>query len=124
MKRIQIIKNGIEAFKIEDTEEVVLKWLEDGLAHNWFGKPAVFEERMNEETLEIYQFEVQPAEVFTVVGPIDITEEFNQRKINEEARAYLALTDWYAIRFSETGEPIPGEIVTLRAQARASVVHL
>lgn len=32
--------------------------------------------------------------------------------------AYLASTDWYVVRFVETGVAIPSEITQLRAQAR------
>lgn len=38
----------------------------------------------------------------------------------EEALAYLASTDWYVVRFSETGEPIPEEIKQARADARVA----
>lgn len=48
----------------------------------------------------------------------------NQRyQANSEARAYLAETDWYVIRQQETGEPVPDEILTERAAARARVVE-
>lgn len=36
-----------------------------------------------------------------------------------EARAYLASTDWYVVRRSETGEPIPQDVMDKRAAARA-----
>ena len=35
-----------------------------------------------------------------------------------EARAYLASTDWYVVRRSETGEPIPRDVMEKRAAAR------
>lgn len=35
-----------------------------------------------------------------------------------EDLAYLISTDWYVVRFVETGVPIPSEITQLRAQAR------
>jgi len=35
-----------------------------------------------------------------------------------EALAYLASTDWYVVRFAETGAPIPGEVTEKRAAAR------
>lgn len=47
----------------------------------------------------------------------------SQQEINAEARDYLALTDWYVIRQQETVEPVPDEILTERAAARARVVE-
>ena len=47
-----------------------------------------------------------------------------QRRINMESLAYLASSDWYAIRLAETGEAIPADVLTARANARASIVHL
>lgn len=41
---------------------------------------------------------------------------------NAAARAYLAETDWYVIRLQETGQPVPDEVLKLRAEARASVI--
>lgn len=35
-----------------------------------------------------------------------------------EAQAYLNSTDWYVVRFAETGTPIPDEVSTGRAAAR------
>ena len=37
-----------------------------------------------------------------------------------EARSYLASTDWYVVRRSETGEPIPQDVMDKRAAARAA----
>ena len=45
-----------------------------------------------------------------------------QLQIKADALAYLASTDWYVVRFSETGVVIPDDIKTLRAEARAKIV--
>ena len=45
-----------------------------------------------------------------------------QEEINEEARAYLSLTDWYVVRFAETGVAIPQEILDARQAARERIV--
>ena len=45
-----------------------------------------------------------------------------QDKINSESLAYLNSTDWYVIRSQETGDEIPSEILTLRAEARSAIV--
>lgn len=51
--------------------------------------------------------------------PADIPNP--QIAINQEALAYLASTDWYVVRFAETGVAIPAEILTLRQEARSSI---
>jgi len=35
-----------------------------------------------------------------------------------EARRYLAETDWMVIRASETGKPVPEDVIAARAAAR------
>jgi len=40
---------------------------------------------------------------------------------NAEARAYLASTDWYVIRKTETGVEIPADVLAARQAARESV---
>ncbi len=45
-----------------------------------------------------------------------------QAATNRQARAYLASTDWYVVRFAESGVAVPSEITTARAAARASIV--
>lgn len=44
-----------------------------------------------------------------------------QEAINTEARTYLASTDWYVIRYQETGVAVPEEVTTKRASARMQV---
>lgn len=50
------------------------------------------------------------------------TAEETQARMNAEARAYLASTDWYVIRQQETGVPVPAEILSARQAARAVVI--
>lgn len=50
-------------------------------------------------------------------------EQNPQDAINYQSRMYLSQTDWYAIRFAETGVPIPVEISSAREAARASIVE-
>ena len=45
-----------------------------------------------------------------------------QELTNATSRAYLASTDWYVTRRSDTGEAIPTDIDTARAEARAAIV--
>jgi hypothetical protein len=53
---------------------------------------------------------------------IDISAEIEQERINAEALAYLASTDWMIIRETETQVVCPAEIKQLRAEARLKVV--
>lgn len=48
---------------------------------------------------------------------IRITQEQKPDPI-EEAKAYLTATDWYVVRFTETGKEIPTEVSTKRSEAR------
>jgi hypothetical protein len=64
--------------------------------------------------------QVEKDGVFTNPKP---TEANTQAKINQENLAYLASTDWYAIRSSDTGEPIPSEISEARAEARLLITN-
>jgi hypothetical protein len=52
----------------------------------------------------------------------DITAKVEQEKINAEALAYLASTDWMVVRFAENGTPYPEEVKAERAAARARIV--
>ncbi|HEY9211106.1 MAG TPA: hypothetical protein VIO56_06810 [Methylotenera sp.] len=45
-----------------------------------------------------------------------------QSRTNAEARAYLLSTDWYVVRFAETGVEIPAEVAAARQAARDSVL--
>ena len=54
--------------------------------------------------------------------PPPLTPEQLQEQINFEARAYLNSTDWYVVRFAETGVPIPQEILDARQAARDRIV--
>jgi len=53
---------------------------------------------------------------------VEQTPEEIQAQINQEALAYLASTDWYVVRFSETGVAIPDDIKTARQVARDAIV--
>ena len=46
-----------------------------------------------------------------------------QAEINAKSEAYLAATDWYVTRNSETGVAIPENITAARAEARAAIVE-
>lgn len=50
-------------------------------------------------------------------------QQEEQERINKEARAYLASTDWYVIRNQETGVAVPQDILDARAAARTSIIE-
>lgn len=41
-----------------------------------------------------------------------------------ELKAYLNSTDWYVVRFAETGEPIPEDIKVARANIRIEISNI
>lgn len=53
----------------------------------------------------------------------DKLHKIEQERINQEARAYLAETDWYVSRFVDEGTPIPENIQMKRKEARSKVVE-
>lgn len=59
-----------------------------------------------------------------VPEPEPPTPEQLQAQANAEARAYLAGTDWYVVRFAETGVAIPAEISAARQAARESIIEV
>lgn len=59
-----------------------------------------------------------------LVDPPAPTEEERVRQRVAELERYLSQTDWYAIRFADTGEPIPEEIKHKRQEARDEISSL
>ena len=57
-----------------------------------------------------------------VVEIIDITEQVEQERINAEALAYLAETDWLAVRQAETGVQMPEDVRIARQAAREKII--
>lgn len=57
-----------------------------------------------------------------IVEYVDISAEVEQEKINAEALAYLASTDWLIIREIDSGVVCPAEVKAAREQARLKVV--
>lgn len=55
--------------------------------------------------------------------PQEMIDRAEQEKTNRQSLAYLASTDWYVLRFAETGTPIPDDVKTKRQAARDAVVY-
>ena len=54
----------------------------------------------------------------------DLLQKENQDVADKTAINYLASTDWYITRQTETGVVVPTDILTKRAEARAAVVSV
>lgn len=53
--------------------------------------------------------------------PIKSDGDLETERKKQEAISYLKSTDWYVIRKVETGEEIPDEVKTKRAEAREAL---
>jgi hypothetical protein len=70
----------------------------------------IFDNEEIRETPEVHHLFTPPTEE-------EIQQYENIQKI-ANAKKYLSETDWYVTRRSETGTPIPEDILSNRAQAR------
>lgn len=77
--------------------------------------------RANNEQLQIVPDENGYPKL--VAPPPPSEDELKEREINE-LQQYLLSTDWYAIRYADTGEPIPNNIKEKRADARKRISEL
>ena len=63
------------------------------------------------------------AEVQRHIDSIEVNTELTQElSRNHQARKILQSTDWYVVRFLETGTPVPEEITEMRRQARENIL--
>jgi hypothetical protein len=56
--------------------------------------------------------------------PPEPTQEELDRREEQSLLAYLASTDWYAVRYAETGTPVPEEVSKQREDARERISEL
>ena len=84
--------------------------------------------RMNDEgetvEYEPYQELIDSgADIKWITSEEKSAHELQQVKdaVNQEAKAYLASTDWYVMRKFDSGEPMPEDVRDARAEARAKV---
>jgi|TARA_R110000744_G_scaffold362189_1_gene470194 hypothetical protein len=61
----------------------------------------------------------QIAEIETFIDGVEADAVTNNNMIAEK---HLAETDWYIVRFQETGVAVPNSVTASRAAARASIV--
>lgn len=63
-------------------------------------------------------------DVYTILEvPAPTPEEIKEERIRE-LQQYLNDTDWYAVRYAETGVEIPAEVKQKRAEAREEISRL
>lgn len=55
--------------------------------------------------------------------PVPTQEELIRRELAEKL-AYLQSTDWYVVRYAETGTAIPEDVIAARAAARTRIDEL
>jgi hypothetical protein len=122
MKRAEIKKNGVLTHKAELPAAELDAWLAKHIAKGTFGRGA-YKRELTPAVLDENGVEISPATYETVPADYDvivkdITEEYNQGILNQEAMDYLSSTDWYVIREFETGVKVPADIKAARALAR------
>lgn len=123
MKKVYLTKNNIKKeFANFETQSEVDAWLAKHIAKNTFGLPERPELMLDEATGEMIPTgNTLPAEYEIVIE--DITAQVEQERINAEALAYLASTDFYIVRELDNGTPCPAEIKIARQEARQRIVR-
>ena len=137
MKKIKILKDG-QIFRTNELEESD-SWGSKGVANNWWGLPErwvlhkdepesvpydgadVLEEKTEQDNSGVDVKMVKLKAEYTIEIE-DITAQVEQEKVNAEALAYLASTDWMVIREMDQGTACPAEVKQARAEARARIV--
>lgn len=120
IKKQDVITNSAQF----ETQVEVDAWIKSCEADKAFGMPehtVVHPEIIDPETGEILQHE--GVEIVPTEYTIEIIENYvDQEKLNAEARAYLASTDYLVIRAMEdSSKPVPEEIKQARQLARDKV---
>jgi hypothetical protein len=117
MKKVKIFKNQIMTHGVQfKSQDELDSWLLKHTSKNTFGLP----ERPELDAEGNSTGVILPAEYEIVIE--DITAQVEQEKINAEALAYLASTDWLIIREIDAGVFCPLEIKQKRQEARAKIV--
>jgi hypothetical protein len=78
-------------------------------------------EDYSDETYYRTEQDTEPYVVFTRKSDEQIAQMM-QAKLNAQSLAYLASTDWMAIRAAEGGKAMPQEVKTKRQEARNSII--
>lgn len=139
MIKVSIKKNGVLTHQSKfQTQVEADTWIAQQEALKSFGKPerwvhendlsAFGEDKLQaiaseliggmDEEMHRYKFAAE-----YVIEQEDITSQVEQEEINAEALKLLESTDWYVIRFLESGVPVPQNVSEARANARAAIVR-
>jgi hypothetical protein len=115
-------------FNIYSSQEI------DGVTYPSFTDPALREqlgiteiadpvqpEDYFEDVYDRNEYEEAPFVIYTKKSDEQIAQMM-QAKLNAQSLAYLASTDWMAIRASEGGKAMTEEVKTKRQEARNSIV--
>lgn len=139
MIEVLIKKQGVVTNKgVFQTDEAANAWIQQNSVSGSFGKQ---DRWIHQDDLGFNGEVKENATAVEVVGSVDeeksryffpaeftvekndISEKLQQEEINNEALKVLANTDWYVIRFAETGVVIPQVVIEARANARAAIVR-
>lgn len=92
-----------------ESQELAQEWL-----NKQIGKPHRLPERkvLDDEKNEI----TLPAEFSYEI--LDVSEEVELQKKKSEAKQFLANSDWYVIRFMDSGIEIPSDVKQKREESR------
>lgn len=139
MIEVRIKKQGVVTHKGQfSTQEQADEWIQSSIALKSWGKPErwvdeldcssqgeVISEAISEQMVggpdnesKQYKFAAE-----YVIEQEDITAKIVQEELNTASLKYLAETDWYVIRFLESGIAVPAEVSAQRIAARAAIVH-
>ena len=91
------------------------------------GTNTSFYESIGMEVMEIEQSDVDGAWYVFGFAPMKSEKDKTYEKVEKrikECQYYLDSTDWYTVRFSETGVAIPEEVRTRRQAAREEIDEL
>ena len=117
MKQVKIYKDNkiLAKTDIGMSDDELNVWLSKHIAKNTFGLPE------RPETDAEGNGTMLPAEYQVEI--VDISAQVEQEKINAEALAFLASTDWMVIRAMEKGLEISPELKAERQAARDRIVR-
>ena len=110
--------------KIKNTEEWGFNVLEDIFSSYIEVEESVFENIMARVDTENKIIKADKKGWPILVNPPDPTPQEKARKKIKELERFLSQTDWYAIRYADTGEEMPAEIKTKRQKAREEISRL
>jgi len=87
------------------------------LAQEWLDKQIGKPNRLPQRKVIVDEVEVEMPSEFTS-EILDISEMVALSKAKLEAKQYLASSDWYVIRFMDSGVEIPSDVKQKREEAR------